>query len=59
MSSSTATSSSAAAATSGSRAPFQGGVIDGLNPSHYSPKDPITLFIIQVCPKYYQLPRHN
>ena len=28
--------------------PAQGGVIDGLNPTHYNPKDPIPLFIIQV-----------
>ncbi|KAK0648005.1 sodium/hydrogen exchanger family protein [Cercophora newfieldiana] len=44
-----ATTSSAAAATpsGGNRAPSQGGVIEGANPSHYNPKDPITMFIIQ------------
>ncbi|WYZ45485.1 hypothetical protein EsH8_VIII_000801 [Colletotrichum jinshuiense] len=46
----TATATSSAAPTSstgGSRAPSQGGVIEGANPSHYNPKDPITIFIIQ------------
>lgn len=43
-----ATTSSAAAATpTGNRAPSQGGVIEGANPSAYNPKDPITMFIIQ------------
>ena len=35
--------------TDGNRAPSQGGVIEGMNPSKYNPKDPITMFIIQVC----------
>lgn len=26
----------------------QGGILEGSNPSAYNPKDPITLFIIQV-----------
>ncbi|PSK34089.1 hypothetical protein B9Z65_8415 [Elsinoe australis] len=39
--------SAAASATSTNRAPSQGGVIEGLNPSHYNPKDPIIIFIIQ------------
>lgn len=41
---------SAAAATSSSsnRAPLQGGILDGMNPSVYNPKDPIITFIIQV-----------
>lgn len=26
----------------------QGGIIEGLNPIHYNPKDPISLFIVQV-----------
>ncbi|KAF4552994.1 Sodium/hydrogen exchanger-like protein 1 [Elsinoe fawcettii] len=39
--------SSAATATSTNRAPSQGGVIEGLNPTHFNPKDPIVLFIIQ------------
>lgn len=30
------------------RAPSQGGVIEGSNPSKYNPKEPIVLFIIQV-----------
>jgi Kef-type K+ transport system membrane component KefB len=33
--------------TGGSRAPSQGGVIEGANPSTYNPKDPLTIFIIQ------------
>ncbi|PMB63528.1 K(+)/H(+) antiporter 1 [Beauveria bassiana] len=32
----------------GNRAPPQGGVIEGANPSKYNPADPIILFIIQV-----------
>lgn len=40
------TTTSAAPASTG--APPQGGIIEGLNPVHYNPKDPITLFIIQV-----------
>ncbi|KAI9894192.1 MAG: K(+)/H(+) antiporter [Vezdaea aestivalis] len=31
----------------GQRAASQGGILEGANPSHYNPKDPITLFIIQ------------
>ncbi|KAJ9656870.1 hypothetical protein H2201_008392 [Coniosporium apollinis] len=40
---------SAAAATSSSsnRAPPQGGILEGMDPSHYNPKDPIITFIIQ------------
>lgn len=33
--------------TSGSRAPPQGGVFEGANPTHFDPKNPITLFVIQ------------
>ncbi|OHF03371.1 sodium/hydrogen exchanger family protein [Colletotrichum orchidophilum] len=47
MLSATATSSAAPASTGGNRVPSQGGVIEGANPSHYNPKDPITMFIIQ------------
>ncbi|KXH27084.1 sodium/hydrogen exchanger family protein [Colletotrichum nymphaeae SA-01] len=47
MLSATATSSAAPTSTGGNRAPSQGGVIEGANPSHYNPKDPITIFIIQ------------
>jgi hypothetical protein len=42
--------------TTGDRAPSQGGVIDGLNPTHYNPKDPVTIFIIQASSP---LPRRN
>lgn len=35
--------------TSTLRAAPQGGVLEGGNPSHYDPKNPIILFIIQVC----------
>ncbi|KAF9869537.1 sodium/hydrogen exchanger family protein [Colletotrichum karsti] len=45
--SATATSSAAPNSTGGNRATPQGGVIEGANPSHYNPKDPITIFIIQ------------
>ena len=38
---------SAATPTPTNRAPSQGGVIEGANPSVYNPKDPITIFIIQ------------
>ncbi|GAB1316820.1 Cation/H+ exchanger domain-containing protein [Madurella fahalii] len=41
------TMSAAPTSTSGNRAPSQGGVIEGANPSEYNPKDPITIFIIQ------------
>lgn len=41
------TSSAAPAATTGARAPKQGGLFEGLNPSVFNPADPITLFIIQ------------
>ncbi|OAP56295.1 hypothetical protein AYL99_09474 [Fonsecaea erecta] len=37
----------AATSTSSARAAPQGGVFEGLNPTHYDPKNPITLFIIQ------------
>jgi hypothetical protein len=32
------------------RAPPQGGILEGGNPSHYDPKNPIVIFIIQVIP---------
>ena len=35
--------------TDGNRATPQGGVLEGINPSKYDPKNPIILFIIQVC----------
>lgn len=45
----TLTSSAAAAATSpANRAPPQGGILEGADPSVYDPKNPINLFIIQV-----------
>lgn len=34
-------------ATSGDRAPPQGGVFEGVDPTHFDPKNPITLFVIQ------------
>jgi Kef-type K+ transport system membrane component KefB len=40
-------STSAAASASADRATPQGGVLEGGNPSHYDPKNPIILFIIQ------------
>ncbi|KAH7150208.1 sodium/hydrogen exchanger family protein [Dactylonectria estremocensis] len=40
-------SAAAATTTAAHRAPPQGGVIEGANPSVYNPKDPITMFIIQ------------
>lgn len=36
------------AAASATGAPSQAGVLDGMNPSHYNPSNPLTLFIIQV-----------
>ncbi|RPB25878.1 hypothetical protein L211DRAFT_821785 [Terfezia boudieri ATCC MYA-4762] len=42
---STTTTSSGPATT----APSQGGVLDGLNPAHYNPKNPLTLLIIQMA----------
>lgn len=35
-------------ATSTTRASPQGGILEGANPSHYDPKNPIIIFIIQV-----------
>lgn len=35
------------AATNGTGAPPQAGVLEGVNPIAYSPSNPITLFIIQ------------
>lgn len=40
-------SSTKTAAPSATGAPNQAGVLDGLNPSHYNPSNPLTLFIIQ------------
>ncbi|RDA86870.1 hypothetical protein CP532_1427 [Ophiocordyceps camponoti-leonardi (nom. inval.)] len=40
-------SSAAATSTAENRAPPQGGVLEGANPSHYDPSNPIILFIIQ------------
>jgi hypothetical protein len=44
----TKTINATATASSTLRAPFQGGILEGGNPSHYDPKNPIILFIIQV-----------
>lgn len=35
----------------------QAGIIDGSNPTKYNPKDPIILFIIQVCGITIHYPR--
>ncbi|RSL77083.1 hypothetical protein CEP51_009394 [Fusarium floridanum] len=43
-----ATTTTAAAATAtGARAPKQGGIFEGLNPTVFNPADPVILFIIQ------------
>ncbi|KAF2140997.1 uncharacterized protein K452DRAFT_229660 [Aplosporella prunicola CBS 121167] len=48
MASSSLTSAAAAAtATASNRATPQGGILEGSNPTHYNPKDPIIIFIIQ------------
>jgi hypothetical protein len=44
----TVSMSATASSTAGSRAKAQGGILEGENPTHYNPKDPITMFIIQV-----------
>ncbi|KAM0716659.1 hypothetical protein Q7P37_008104 [Cladosporium fusiforme] len=33
----------------GEKAPGQGGILEGQDPTHYDPKNPITLFIVQAC----------
>ena len=43
------TNTTAPPAAGAARAPSQGGIIGGLNPAVYNPKDPIPMFIIQVC----------
>jgi hypothetical protein len=48
----TKTVSMAATAASTARAKAQGGILEGENPTHYNPKDPIIIFIIQVCEPY-------
>ncbi|KAH7009980.1 Sodium/hydrogen exchanger family-domain-containing protein [Ilyonectria destructans] len=42
-----ATTTAVAAAATGAKP--QGGILEGLNPIHYNPKDPIALFIVQAC----------
>jgi hypothetical protein len=37
-----------AAEVNGTTAPPQAGILEGANPSKYTPSNPITLFIIQV-----------
>ena len=44
----TKTINASATASSTIRAAPQGGILEGGNPSHYDPKNPIILFIIQV-----------
>ncbi len=41
--------SSTAAPAAVASAPPQGGVLEGINPAQYDPKQPVVLFIIQVC----------
>lgn len=43
----TTTSAAPAATTTAARAPKQGGIFEGLNPTVVNPADPIILFIIQ------------
>lgn len=43
-----ARAAAAANSTDGNRAPAQGGVLEGANPSEYNASNPIILFIIQV-----------
>jgi hypothetical protein len=42
-------SAAAAAATAIVKAPPQAGVLEGVNPVHFDAKNPIILFIVQVC----------
>ncbi|KAI8668076.1 Na-H-Exchanger domain-containing protein [Fusarium keratoplasticum] len=42
-----ATTTTAAAEATGDRAPKQGGIFEGLNPTVFNPADPVILFIIQ------------
>ncbi|EEU39445.1 uncharacterized protein NECHADRAFT_104735 [Fusarium vanettenii 77-13-4] len=42
-----ATTTTAAAEATGARAPKQGGIFEGLNPTVFNPADPVILFIIQ------------
>jgi hypothetical protein len=44
----TKTVAMSATAASTARAKAQGGILEGENPTHYNPKDPIIIFIIQV-----------
>ncbi|KAL8926901.1 MAG: hypothetical protein Q9208_002710 [Pyrenodesmia sp. 3 TL-2023] len=43
----TTSTSTTSTPTSSVRAPHQGGILEGANPSVYNPKDPIIMFIIQ------------
>jgi hypothetical protein len=45
----TKTVAMSATASSTARAKAQGGILEGENPTQYNPKDPIIIFIIQVC----------
>lgn len=44
----TRTITAGASPSTTNRAAPQGGILDGANPSHYDPKNPIITFIIQV-----------
>lgn len=47
MSTLTAVTTSPTPTPTGDRAPSQGGIFEGMNPSVYNPADPIIMFIIQ------------
>jgi hypothetical protein len=51
----TITAAAASSSAASDRATPQGGVIEGGNPSHYDSKNPIILFIIQVCNDQHRL----
>lgn len=42
------TAATSVTVSSTARAKAQGGILEGENPTHYNPKDPIIIFIIQV-----------
>jgi hypothetical protein len=44
----TGTTTATATATSAVKVSPQGGILEGGNPTHYDPKNPLVLFIIQV-----------
>jgi hypothetical protein len=52
----TTTTTSPAASSTAARVTPQGGILEGANPSEYDSKNPIILFIIQVCAIELHLP---